>query len=87
MEKSDLDKAIAEIEFLRQDPRTERMAISREIHLKDQLQRLEDARGEGMELRDREIILNMHKKNMSAESIAELTIIPLQKVKGIIESV
>jgi len=43
-------------------------------------------REEGAHSRDREIILNMHGENISAESIAQLTKIPLGKVKGIIES-
>ena len=44
-------------------------------------------REEGAHLRDREIILNMHGENMSAESIAQLIKIPLAKIKEVIESV
>jgi len=40
----------------------------------------------GPYLRDREIILNMHAANMSAESIAQFTKISLGKVKEIIDS-
>ena len=91
MESSTLKEALSEIERLSQDPKTVRLAIAREIHLKDQLQRERDAKlsgkEEGMELRGREIVLNMHKKSMSAEAIVELTNIPLVKVKEIIESV
>jgi len=80
---------------LSQDPETRRIAISREIQLKDQLQREEDAefRGiekgieEGAHLRDRVIVLNMYAENLSAESIAQLTKIPLGEVKGIIGSI
>jgi len=94
MESSTLKEALSQIERLSQNPETVKMAISREIHLKDQLQREEEAEFRGMEMgreegahsRDREIILNMHGENMSAESIAQLTKIPLGKVKGIIES-
>ncbi|CAM3187466.1 Rpn family recombination-promoting nuclease/putative transposase [Filibacter tadaridae] len=94
MESSTLKEALSQIERLSQNPETVKMAISREIHLKDQLQREEDAqfrgiekgREEGAHLRDREIILNMHAENVSAESISQLTKIPLAKVKEIIES-
>lgn len=94
MESSTLKEALSQIERLSQNPETVKMAISREIHLKDQLQREEEAELRGMEMgreegahsRDREIILNMHGENMSAESIAQLTKIPLGKVKEIIES-
>ena len=40
----------------------------------------------GAYLRDQEIILNMHEANTSAESIAQLTKIPISKVKEIIDS-
>ena len=94
MERSTLKEALSQIERLSQNPATVRMAIAREIQLKDQLQREEDAKFEGMEkgreegahLRDREIILNMHAENVSAESIAKLTKIPFEKVQAIIES-
>ena len=90
MESSTLKEALSQIERLSQDPATVRMAIAREIQLKDQLQREEDAKFEGIEegarLRDREIILNMHAENVSAEAIAKLTKIPFEKVQAIIES-
>lgn len=91
VESSTFKEALSEIERLSQDPATVQMAISREIHLKDQIQREEDAklmgRKEGAHLRDREIILNMHEANITAETIAQFTKIPLEKVKGIIKSV
>ncbi|KAA0964844.1 Rpn family recombination-promoting nuclease/putative transposase [Sporosarcina sp. ANT_H38] len=95
VESSTLKEALSQIERLSQNPETRRMAISREIHLKDQLQREEDAESRGVEqgkevganLRDREIVLNMYAENLPAESIAQLTKIPLEKVKGIIESI
>jgi len=94
VESSTLKEALSQIERLSQNPETVKMAISREIHLKDQLQREEEAelrgkdvgREEGAHSREREIILNMHEENISAKSIAQLTKIPLGKVKGIIES-
>jgi len=94
VESSTLKEALSQIERLSQNPETIKMAISREIHLKDQLQREEEAelrgkdvgREEGAHSREREIILNMHEENISAKSIAQLTKIPLGKVKGIIES-
>jgi len=100
---STLKEALTQIERLSQDPETRRMAISREIQLKDQLQREEDAefrgiekgiekgkvvgREEGAHLRDRVIVLNMYAEDLPAESIAQLTKIPLGEVKGIIESI
>jgi len=94
VESSMLKEALSQIERLSQNPETVKMAISSEIHLKDQLQREEEAelrgkemgREEGAHSRDREIILNMHGENISVESIAQLTKIPLGKVKEIIES-
>ncbi|WP_318618242.1 Rpn family recombination-promoting nuclease/putative transposase [Sporosarcina sp. YIM B06819] len=94
VESSTLKEALSQIERLSQNPETVKMAISREIHLKDQLQREEDAEFRGIEkgkevgahLRDREIILNMHAESVPAELIAQLTKIPLEVVKGIIES-
>lgn len=97
MDSSTLREALSEIERLSQNPETVRMAISREIHLKDQLQREEDAefRGiekgiekgidEGKHLQSQEIILNMHAENVPAETIAKLTKIPIEKVRRIIE--
>ena len=103
VESSTLKEALSQIERLSQDPETRRMAISREIQLKDQLQREEDAefrgiekgiekgkvmgREEGAHLRNRVIVLNMYAENLSAETIAQLTKIPLGDVKGIIESI
>ncbi|MFJ7934397.1 Rpn family recombination-promoting nuclease/putative transposase [Sporosarcina sp. NPDC096371] len=99
MESSTLKEALSQIERLSQNPETIRMAIAREIHLKDQLQREEDAefRGiekgrvegkvEGREEGKKEIILNMHAANVPAESIAQFTQTPLEKVTGIINSV
>ncbi len=90
MESSTLKEALSQIERLSQNPETVRMAISREIHLKDQLQREEDAESRGIEkgtlIRDREIILNMYAESVTAELIAQLTKIPIEKVKGVIES-
>jgi len=95
VESSTLKEALSQIERLSQNPETRRMAISREIQLKDQLQREEDAEFRGIEkgiekgahLRDREIVLNMYAENLPAETIALLTKIPLGEVKGIIESI
>ena len=91
VESSTFKEALSEIERLSQDPATVQMAISREIHLKDQIQREYDAkllgRKEGAHLRDREIILNMHESNIPAETIAQFTKIPFEKVKSIIKSV
>lgn len=102
VESSIFKEAISEIERLSQDPATVQMAISREIHLKDQIQREEDAKlighkegkeegieegiGKGIEKGKQEIILNMYKANMPVETIAQLTKISINKVIGIIES-
>ena len=51
VESSTLKEALYQIERLSQDPETRRMAISREIQLKDQLQREEDAEFRGIEKR------------------------------------
>ena len=95
VDSSMLKEALSEIERLSQDPATVGMAISREIHLRDQLQREEDAelkgrkegKEEGAHSREREIILNMYEESVPAELIAQLTKIPLEKVKGIIQTI
>lgn len=99
MESSVLKEALTEIERLNQDSETLRLAIAREIHLKDQLQREEDAELRGMgkgiekglevgeERRNREIVLNMYEENISVALIANLTKIPFEKVEEIIKSV
>jgi len=94
VESSTFKEALSEIERLSQEPATVQMAISREIHLKDHIQReydaklmgLKEEREEGAHLRDREIILNMHEANMPVETIVQLTKIAISKVIGIIES-
>ena len=87
MDSLRLQEALDQIERLRQNPETVRMAISREIHLMDELQRLEDARLRGFEEVREDIILNMHAANLPAESIARFTQVPLEKVEEIIKSV
>ena len=48
---------------------------------------IEKGREVGAHSCDQEIILNMYAGNLPVESIAQLTKIPLGKVKGIIESI
>jgi len=94
MESSTMKEAFEEIQRLSQDPKTRAIAISREIHLKDQRQREYDAMEKGMKNgrdeaiaeRDREIVLNMHMKQTAPTVIAELTGIALDNVMRIIES-
>ena len=90
VESSTFKEALSEIERLSQDPATVQMAISREIHLKDQIQREEDAKlmglKEGIEEGKQEVILNMHEANMPVETIAQLTKISISRIKRIIES-
>lgn len=90
MESPTMKEAFEEIQRLSQDPQTRARAISREIHLRDQLQREEDAKIDGMEQgiakREREIVLKMHTKQVPSEIISDLTGIPLEQVKKIIKS-
>ncbi|MFJ7934396.1 hypothetical protein [Sporosarcina sp. NPDC096371] len=86
MDSLRLQEALDKIERLRQNPETVRMAISREIHLMDELQRLEDAELKGRAESEKEIILNMHAANLPTESIAQFTQVPLEKVQEIIKS-
>ena len=98
VESSVLQEALTEIERLSQDPKTIKLAITREIQLNDQLQREADAvergleRGmeqgmeQGMEFQKREMVLNMYAENLPVESIAKFTKITLEQVNEIIES-
>jgi len=83
-ESSTMREAFEEIRCLSDDPATRAAAISREIHLKDQLQRELDAKAdgkqEGKEEGKTEIILNMYKKQYPVGAIADITNIPLENV-------
>jgi len=90
MESSTMREAFEEIRRLSDDPATRAAAISREIHLKDQLQRELDAKAdgkqEGKEEGKTEIILNMSKKQYPVEAIADITNIPLEDVLRIVKT-
>jgi len=86
MESSTMKEAFEEIQRLSQNPKTRALAISREIHLKDQLQREEDAEIYGIENTKREIVLNMYKKQYPIDAIAEVTNLSAEEVTTIIES-
>ncbi|WP_185907807.1 Rpn family recombination-promoting nuclease/putative transposase [Psychrobacillus soli] len=90
MESSVFKEALEEIERLSQDPETRAIAISREIHLRDQIQREEDAREDGMEKGKRAereaIILGMLSKGFSAEEISTTISVPLEEIKDILNA-
>ncbi|MFJ5770743.1 Rpn family recombination-promoting nuclease/putative transposase [Psychrobacillus sp. NPDC093180] len=94
MESPIFKEALEEIERLSQDPETRAIAISHEIHLRDQIQREEDAREDGMEKGiekgkkvEREvIILGMISKGFSAEEISNTTSVPLKEIKEILNT-
>lgn len=102
MESSAMKEAFDEIERLSQNPETRYVALSREKFLKDQLQREEDARDEGIELGEekgikkgrkdgiaegkREIVLYMYHQKTPKEMIAKLTNISIEKIEEIIQS-
>lgn len=90
MESSTMKEAFAEIQRLSDDPATRAAAISREIHLKDQIQRELDAKADGKQEGKAEgkteIIINMHKKQYPIEAIADVTNLPVEDVLRIVNS-
>ncbi|MFJ5768843.1 Rpn family recombination-promoting nuclease/putative transposase [Psychrobacillus sp. NPDC093180] len=100
MESSTFKEAFEEIERLSQDPKTRALAISREKFLRDQNQRELEARIDGKEegiilgieqgieqgalQAEEKMVLTMHAKGNTAQAIADLTDIPLERVKKII---
>ena len=48
---------------------------------------IQEGREEGINLQNREIVLNMHAENLPVESIAQLTKIPREKVREIIDTI
>lgn len=90
MESSTMKEAFEEIQRLSDDPATRAAAISREIHLKDQIQRELDAKAdgklEGKAEGKAEVIRNMHEKQYSIEAIADLTNLPVEDVLRIVKT-
>jgi len=94
VESSTMKEAFEEIQRLSYDPATRAAAISREIHLKDQIQRELDAKADG-KLEGKaegkvegkaEVIRNMHEKQYSVEAIADLTNLPVEDVLRIVKT-
>lgn len=90
MENSIMGDAFEEIQRLSNDQETRKAAISREIHLKDQIQRELDAKvdgkDEGKDEGRNEVIINMYKKQFPVEAIADATNLSVEDVLRIVES-
>lgn len=90
MESSIMKEAFDEIQRLSEDPATRAEAISREIHLKDQMQRELDAKVEGKnEGRAEgkiEVILTMYQKRFPIDVIVEATGHSKEDILSIIQS-
>lgn len=84
MESSTMREAFEEIQRLSEDPATRAAAISREIFLKDQVQRELDAEAAGEIKGKTEVILNMHKEQHPIEVIARATNLPVDEVLSIV---
>lgn len=87
MESSMMKDAHQEIERLSQDPETRRLADYWDHQLRGQMQFIADAKEQGEEKRDREIVINMIKQKVAVEDIAKFTGINPQRVNEIIESI
>lgn len=89
MESSAFKEAFEEIRRLSMDPDTIDLAISREIALRDQLTRLEEAENRGVEKGSKaktiELVLALYQKNTPLSFIAEVTKLSVQEVHSIIE--
>ena len=77
-------EAFEEIQRLSEDPATRAAAISREIFLKDQVQRELDAEAAGEIKGKTEVILNMHEEQHPIEVIARATNLPVDEVLSIV---
>ena len=85
-------EAFDEIQRLSEDPATRAASISREIHLRDQIQRELDAKTDGehkgiqkgIQRGKTEVILNMYNKKYSIEAIADVTDMPVEAVLQIL---
>ena len=86
VESSTMKEAFEEIQRLSDDPATRAAAISREIHLKDQIQRELDAKADGKLEGKAEVIRNMHEKQYSVEAIADLTNLRVEDVLRIVKT-
>ena len=92
LESSTMREAFDEIQRLSEDPATRAAAISREIHLRDQIQRELDAKTDGehkgikkgIQRGKTEVILNMYNKKYSIEAIADVTDMPVEAVLQIL---
>ena len=93
LESSTMREAFDEIQRLSEDPATRAASISREIHLRDQIQRELDAKTDGehkgiqkgIQRGKTEVILNMYNKKYSIEAIADVTDMPVEAVLSIVE--
>ena len=91
MESPTMKEAFEEVERLRQNPATRRLADFREQELMDILQREEDARVDGIEQgimkEKREMVISLYNYGMSEKDIAKNVRISSQKVMNIIKSI
>lgn len=80
---SAMKEAFEEINRLSQDPQTYWLAISKEIHLREQIQRETKVR---IKERNREIVLKLYRLHIPLEMIAKATKLSIEKVWNIIKS-
>lgn len=89
MESSAFKEAFEENERLSRDPETVRLAISREIELRDHIQRMQDAEERGMEKGSQakmiDMVLRLHKTSTPIYVIAEAPDLSMKEVQEIIE--
>ena len=94
MESTTMKEAYEEIQRLSEDKETRKAAIAREIHLRDQVQRLFDATEEGekkgiekgIEKGIAKVALNMHNNKFSIEAITTATNLSVEEVLRIVKS-
>ena len=79
------NSAKKEVQRVSDNQETRKAAIAREIHLRDQVQRVFDAREEGRKEARKEVALNMHKKQFTIEAIAAATNLSVDDVLHIVK--
>lgn len=93
MESSAFKEAFEEIERLSRDPDTVQLAISREMALRDHIQRMEDAENRGLAIgmekgsytKMVDMVLRLHKVSTPLSVIAEAADLSIEEVQEIIE--
>lgn len=89
-ENEDIKKAKEELEKINEDKREQYLAHLRLKHILDtkdiELYGYNRGKAEGIKEKQKEVIMNMHKKNMNIELICEILNLSQEEVKEVISN-